>query len=307
MLILPIGSTAVQGGHGPLVLTLRSPYETYRAALIHLRHTVESYAHWKDNLSLQLRSWQVSTVALLENGSIQDVARKIVELQILLRNPIDGALFRLPYLAGGDVWEKWMLEGYIGARRRMGENTQSPLDTSQSLEGATAHHFAAAMLLFLHRMPPNIASLLPQDIESDDRLHEQTFQSWDDESKITHIYFRAIITKKDRVLAASQARRQAVEDQMAGRVETAVTHLHRELNRLREDSISNIHAMRDSHVREQTALNGRIDLLKEDLEKEQKENRNNANRADRAEAQLASLAARISDLENRDDGICSMM
>lgn len=96
----------------PIILHLQGDDGSLASLIDEFLDISEEYQDMQDPLSLQLVRWSGELVEFFSCDDIIDensVAARIHGLRSIITNPLDGSPLERPRVAGGRIWEEWML------------------------------------------------------------------------------------------------------------------------------------------------------------------------------------------------------
>ena len=290
-------------------ITLRPPFVSAREALTSLGETMTRYADWEDPLSRELYSRGLTILKTATESTTAATAAKVANLLDILQNSLDETIaLRDPYVAGGELWEGWMLRGYMSACINTGRHLQSPLDEDQSLENFLRHDYAREILELVSRTPHGILTLDHGTNRSENPLDQSEFESYPDWLKIFVIQQMARTTRAKRGAQASQERQTELRERRSGTFSQAVTEIRERVQAMGERFERSAEEMRNTYQTAEHAMRDRQDIVENNLREAEAENQRNTELLQRAEARIRELQACVNALagEDRDSG-CSIL
>lgn len=268
---------------------------------------LEEHQDFSDPLSINLANWGEELANFLANEvslDVDSIALKLHELEKIVINPLDGSPIEHPRIAGGRIWEEWMLVHI----QTLFENSSCYSDET-SIADVKVHSFAERLLrwkdkIFISSHPKLLA--VRKELE---RLKEREDKAgWLDREECLrsrpHVAIAGYVE-----LAINSDRLQLLTD-VADRVGKAATYFTRVMKASEERTKMHLEATRVSLVEGERRLKEDLDeirsiytrtirSLRTSLEEARRENIALEGRVAYAEGRISDLSARISSLEAR--------
>lgn len=265
-------------------------------------HILEVHQELGDPLSIDLIQWGEELALLLAEGdalNIEQVAIKLHELRKILINPLDGSPLEEPQIAGGRIWEKWMLTQV----KDLFEDTSCYPDGA-SLVDVENHPFAEEILQWLANI---IKSSHPKLIAI--RKELEKLQKMEDTTG--YLSKEECLHSRRHLLIHTYTKLAALTDQcktftdMADRVSRSREQFQTLSQATQEQTQKHLKALKISLAkgREKTekdleGIRTTIQRLRESLEEARKEHATMEGRVTAAESRVDGLASRITSLEH---------
>lgn len=290
-----------------LVLHLRGDDGSLGSLIDEFLDIIEEYRDLTDPLSIDLGRFGEELVDLLANEAslnAEQVALKLHELRKIAVNPLDGSPLEHPRIAGGRIWEEWMLMQV----KELFENVSCYSDEA-SLEDAEVHLFAERILRWQDKIFTSLHPKIRMICEELERLRamedrtgyldrEESLRSKPHVAIAGYVelatnadrfeLFTAMADKVGRAAIYFSGVVRATEERARAHVEATRVALAESDRRLQED----LEGIRATYMRT-------IRSLRASLEEARRENVVLEGRISHAEGRISELTSRVLSLEAR--------